>query len=163
MGVWVFCTSSCLSTLHNLYLAQVIPQWDQHEQVIPCTYKFTRETFFGILEAEEISLRKSGDFPRIETAFNSLSSRPTLCRSVSTSGYYASNSRGRIEEEGIALLVRRELEGKKIFKYWTCNKFGHYSSKCPKRVKNYKRNFKPRKPRECLYANGEDLEASVER
>ena len=32
----------------------------------------------------------------------------------------------------------------------------------PKRVKKYKRNFKTRRSREYLFANDEDLEASVE-
>ena len=32
----------------------------------------------------------------------------------------------------------------------------------PKRVNKYKRNFNPRKTRECLYEKYKDLEASVE-
>ena len=49
--------------------------------------------------------------------------------------------------------MRREKGGKKIFKYWTCDEYGHYASKFPKREKKYKGNYKPRKDRECLYAN----------
>jgi hypothetical protein len=72
-----------------------------------------------------------------------------------TSGDHASRNRGRTKEdnnieEGIALLVKRDLEGKKILKCWICNEFDHYASKCPKRVRKYKRSFKPRRPRECL-------------
>ena len=43
--------------------------------------------------------------------------------------------------------------GKKIFKCWTCDEYGHYASKRPKREKMYKGNHKPIKDRECLYAN----------
>ena len=57
---------------------------------------------------------------------------------------------------GVALLVRREKDGKKIFKCWNCNEFDHYTSKYPKREKKYRGNFKPRRDRECLYANEED-------
>lgn len=86
---------------------------------------------------------------------------------MSTIRDYATSSRERSEEEkkiedGISLLVKREPEGKIIFKCWTYNEYAHYASKCPKRENKYKSNFKPRKPRECLYANDEDLEASVE-
>ena len=61
-------------------------------------------------------------------------------------------------KEGITLLVRREKDGKKIFKCWACNEFGHYASKCPKREKNYKVNFKSRRDRDinCLYANEDE-------
>ena len=59
-------------------------------------------------------------------------------------------------EKGVALLERREKDGKKKFKCWTCNEFGHYASKCPKREKRYKGKFKPRRDRDCLYANEED-------
>ena len=37
-----------------------------------------------------------------------------------------------------------------------CDEFGHYASKCPQREKKYKRNFKPRRPRDYLYANEDD-------
>ena len=75
--------------------------------------------------------------------------------------HYASNSRSRYEEDrkieqGIALLVRREPDGKNFFQYWACNEFDHFSSKCPKREKMYKRNFQPRRPRDCLYENEDD-------
>ena len=52
--------------------------------------------------------------------------------------------------------MRREKDGNKIFKCWTCNEFGHYASKCPKREKKYRGKFKPRRDRYCLYANEED-------
>ena len=42
---------------------------------------------------------------------------------------------------------------RKFVKCQNCNEFGHYASKYPKREKNYKGNFKPRRDRECLYAN----------
>ena len=52
--------------------------------------------------------------------------------------------------------MEREKYGKKIFKCWTCNEYGHYASKCPKRQRKYKGRFKPRRPRNCLYANEEE-------
>ena len=53
-------------------------------------------------------------------------------------------------------MVRREKDGKKIFKCWTCHEFGHYASKCPKREKKYKGNYKPRRAREYLYTKEEE-------
>ena len=41
-------------------------------------------------------------------------------------------------------------------KCWTCNEFGHYAAKCPKREKKYKKNFKSRRPRDNLYVNEDD-------
>ena len=51
--------------------------------------------------------------------------------------------------------MRREKDGKKIFKCWAYGEFGHYASKCPKREKRYKGKFNPRRDsdRSCLYAN----------
>lgn len=95
------------------------------EQVIPCTINFTRETLLGRLEVSEMNLRLSRDLPRMETAFSALSVHPTFSRSISVSGDYASSNRSRNEEDrkielGISLLVKREPDGKKIFKCWTC-------------------------------------------
>ena len=91
------------------------------EQVIPCTKKFSKETLLGRLEATKVNLKKNGDLPKIETTFNTLSMRPSLSRSVSTSGNYDRSSKGKFEEdmkikEGIALLVKKEPEGENIFK-----------------------------------------------
>lgn len=131
------------------------------EKVIPYTKNFSRETLLGRLEATKISLKQFGDLPRVETTFSAPSVWTTLSRSAKTNGDYSSNNRSRFDkdkkiEEGISLLVRRELDHKKIFKCWSCDEFGHYDSKFPKRVKKYKNNFKSRKPRECLYANDDD-------
>ena len=106
------------------------------EKVIPCTKKFSKETLLGRLEATKVNLKKNGDLPKIETTFNTLSMRPSLSRSVSTSGNYVGSNKEKYEEdvkieEGIALLVKRELEGEKIFKSWTCKEYGHFASKCP--------------------------------
>ena len=61
-----------------------------------------------------------------------------LTRSASRD--YASSSQTRVEEEhkieeGLSRLMKREPKGNKIYKCWTCNEYGHYSSKCPKRVR----------------------------
>ena len=52
--------------------------------------------------------------------------------------------------------MEREKYGKNIFKCWTCNEYGHYTSKCPKRER--KGRFKFRRPRNCLYVNEEEDE-----
>ena len=127
--------------------------------LISCTKYFTKETLLGRLEVVENELRQSRELSRIETNFNTLNIQLNLSRSTSARGYFASISRSdedRKIEEGVALLVRKENDGKKIFKYWICNEFGHYASKCPKREKRYKGKFKPRRDRDCLYANEED-------
>lgn len=106
--------------------------------LISCTKDFTKEILLRRLEAVENELRQSGELTRIETAFSALNIRPSLSRTTSTRGNFSSSSRSdedRKIEEGVALLVRREKYGKKIFKCWTCNEFGHYASKCPKREK----------------------------
>ena len=77
----------------------------------------------------------------METNFSALSIRPNLSRSTSARGVFASNNRSEEDRkinEVVALLVRREKGGKKIFKCWTCDEYGHYASKCPKREKKYK-------------------------
>ena len=54
--------------------------------------------------------------------------------SASARGEFGSSRRSKEYkkiEEGINLLVRREKDGKKIFKCWTCDEYGHYASKCP--------------------------------
>ena len=42
------------------------------------------------------------------------------------------------------------------YKCWTCDEFSHYASKCPKREKKYKGNFKPTRDRIFLYANEDE-------
>ena len=83
---------------------------------------------------------------------------PSLSRSTSARGDFASNN--RFEEgrkiEGVALSVRREKGAKKTFKCWTCDEYGYYASKFPKREKSYKGNYKHRKDRECLDENEEN-------
>ena len=97
---------------------------------------------------------------KIETTFSALNFKPCLARNTKTQGDIASNSRS-IEEkiqEGVALVVEREKDVKNIFKCRTCNKYGHYASKCPKRERNFKGRFKSTRPRNWLYANEEEDE-----
>ena len=92
--------------------------------------------------------------------FSALSDRPSLARNTSVQGDSAS-SRKTIDEkikEWVALLIEREVDSKKILKCWTCNEYGHYASKCPKREKNFKGRFRSRRPRNCLNTNEEDEE-----
>ena len=58
--------------------------------------------------------------------------------------------------------MEREKDGKNIFKCWTCNEYGHYASKYPKRERKFKGRFKSRRPRNCLYANEEEDEEEYE-
>ena len=131
------------------------------EQVIPWALMFSKETLLGRLEATKFSLRQNGDLHRIETTLSALSMKPSLSRSTSTSGIFVGSSRVKLEEdkkidEGIALLLKRELEGKRVFKCWTCKEYGHFASNCPKRENKYKRNFYSRRARNYLYANDEE-------
>ena len=131
------------------------------ELLIPCIEKFSRETFLGRLESIEESLRQSRELTRVEITFSALSIWPSFSRSVSTHGDFSSNSRTRFDEdkkieEGITLLVRRELDGNNIFKCWICNESGHYASKCPKREKKYKGNFNSRRPKNYLYVDEDE-------
>ena len=129
--------------------------------VIPYTKDFIKEMLLGRLESREVDLRQSRDLARVEIAFSYLNIWPNLTRSTSTHGDFVGSSRSNEDkkiEEGIALLVRREKNDKKIFKCWTSDEFGHYASKCPKREKKYKGKFKPRRDRDrnCLYANEDE-------
>ena len=126
--------------------------------MISWTKYFTKEKLLGRLEAVENELRQSRELTIIEKAFSALNIWPSLSRSTSARGDFASYRRSYEGQkiEGLTLLERREKGGKKIFKCWTCDEYGHYASKCPKREKKYKRNYKPRRDIECLYANEEN-------
>src|SRR5271156_4279602 len=45
-----------------------------------------------------------------------------------------------------------KYEGKLPFKYFTCNKVGHFASKCPTRVKKFRSDYKPKYTKECYHA-----------
>lgn len=123
--------------------------------LISCTNDFTKELLLGRLEVVENKLRQSRELSRIETTFSALCiNRP---RSINARGDFSSNNRSKEDkniDEVVALLVRRKKGGKKIFKYWTFNEYGHYASECPKREKKYEGSHNPRKDRDWLYANG---------
>ena len=80
---------------------------------------------------------------------------------MSTSGDFLGNKRVKSKEdkkidEGIALLVKREPKGKRIFKCYTCKEYTHFTANCPKRENKYKKNFYSRRSRNFLYANDEE-------
>ena len=82
------------------------------EQLTPCLDKFSKETLLGRLEVAKVNLKKSGDFPKIEIAFNAMNIRPILSRRARTSGNFVGNNKTKSEEnmkidEAIALLVKR--------------------------------------------------------
>ena len=112
-------------------------------------------------------MRKSRELPKVEIAFNALSVPPMLTRSASTSGDYVSSKQTKVDEDkkiekGLALLMKREPKGKTIFKCWTFNEYGHYSSKFPKRAKKFKKPNKSRMPMDCLFANEKKVNVGVE-
>ena len=98
------------------------------------------------------------DLARVETTFSALTIQPNLIKSASMHGDFARSRKSDEDkiEEGVALLVKKENDGKNFFNYWTCNEFGHYASKCPKREKNYRGQFKPRRSRDFQYANKDE-------
>ena len=130
--------------------------------MISCTTNFTKETLLGRLEAAKFDLKQSGELAKVETTFSALSVKPGLAKSTIAQEDIASSSK-TIEEKikgVVALLVKREKDGKNICKCWTCNEYGHYASKFPKRERKYKGRFRSRRPRNCLYANEEEEEES---
>ena len=103
--------------------------------MIPCTTNLNKETLLGKLETVEFDLKQSSELIKVETTFSALNIKLGLARDTKVLEDVAS-SRKSIEEkiqEGVALLVEREKDGNNIFKCWTCNEYGHYASKCPKR------------------------------
>ena len=126
--------------------------------MISCTKYFTKETLLGRHEAVENEHSQSVELTKIEKDFSALNIPPILSRSTISREDFSRRSRSKEDKkiEGVALLVRWEKGGKKIFKCWTCDKYGHYASKCFKRERKYKGNYKSRKDRECLYANEQD-------
>ena len=102
------------------------------------TKDFTKETFLGRIESIEIEMRHLGELTRVETTFSAMNTWSNMSRSTSARVDFANSSRFEEDkkiEEGIALLVRRQKEGVKIIKCWTCDEYGHYAPKCPKREK----------------------------
>ena len=110
--------------------------------LISCTKDFTKESLLGRLGVVQNKLRQSTELTRTETDFSVLNFQPNFLRSISSRGDFASSGRSKEDRkiEGVAILVKRERGGKKIFKCWTCDEYGHYASKCPKREKKYKGN-----------------------
>ena len=90
--------------------------------LIPYTIDFTKETFLGRLEAIEVDLEQFRELARVETTFSALNVRTNLTRSTSMHGDFSSIKKSNEDkiEEGVALLVKREKDGKKFFKCCTC-------------------------------------------
>ena len=128
--------------------------------MIPYTTNFTKETLLGRLEATEFDLKQYGELTKVETTFSALNIKPGLTKNTKVQEDIASSSQSVEEkiQKGAALLVEREKDGQNIFKYWTCNEYGQYASKCPKRERKYKGRFRPRRTRNYLYANEKEEE-----
>ena len=121
----------------------------------PSTNKFIMENFLGILEATELRLRQFVELSRVDIVFIALNFHPSLSKSASTNGDYASSK--SISEED----RNREPNVNKIFKCCTCNESDHYASKYPHKEKNYTINFKPKISRYCLYENKDDESGEI--
>ena len=87
--------------------------------MIPCTKNFTKETLLSKLEVAELDLKQSRELASVETTFSALSVKLGSTRNASTQNNSASNSKIVDEKikEGVALLIEREEDGKKIFKF----------------------------------------------
>ena len=103
--------------------------------MIPCTRNPTKETLLGRLEVVELDLKQSRELASIEIAFSALNIKSGLTRNTGVQNDFSSSNKIVDEKikEGVALLIEREVDGKKIFKFWTCNEYGHYASKFSKR------------------------------
>ena len=98
-------------------------------------------------------MRYSRELAIVEMAFSAMSIRPNLSRSTSARGDFSSSSRSEEDkkiEERITLLVRRDKDGKKIFKCWSYDEYGHFASKCPQREKKIRGKFKPRRDKDII-------------
>ena len=87
--------------------------------MIACIEKFTKETLLGRLEAEKLDLKQFGELTTIEIAFSALNVKPSLARNTSVQNDFAINIK-IVDEKikgGVVLLIERELDGKKIFKF----------------------------------------------
>ena len=108
--------------------------------LIPYTSDFTKETLLSRLEEVEVDMKEFEELAKVDIDFSALNVQPNLKRSTSVHGDFASSRKSDEDkiEEGVALLVKIENNGKKVFKCWTCSEYGHYASKCPKRENKLK-------------------------
>ena len=115
--------------------------------LIYCTKHFTKDSLLRGLEVVENELRQSREMTRTKIDFSALNIWPNLSRNTSGSWDFSSSSKAKKDRkiEGVTLLVKREKGGKKVFKCWTCDDYGHYAYKFLKREKKYNGNDKPRK------------------
>ena len=114
------------------------------EKVIPYSEKFSKETLLIRLELVEVSLKQSGYLPKIEIVLNALSMRSKLSKSVSTSGNFTSSSKSKSKEEhkieeGITLLMKREIGGDGKFDIRHANRPCMYQPACCSSRKSQKR------------------------
>lgn len=119
------------------------------DEIIVVTPNFDKETLFGKLQALKQRLKQNQNQTRTEIAFSTSiqANKRALTKSASTSGDYArdwatKNEEQRKIDEVLALLVKRQPKGKKVFTCWTCKVFSHFSYQRLKR----ERKVKPRKP-----------------
>ena len=84
--------------------------------MIPYTKNFTKETFLGRLEVAKFDLKQFGMLEKVEIVFSALSVKPSLAKNTSVQGEIFSSSK-TVEEkinEGVTLILEREVHGKKI-------------------------------------------------
>ena len=84
------------------------------------TENFTKETLLGRLEVGKLDLKQSKELALVEITFNALNVKFGPLRNTSAQNDFAS-SRKIVDEkikEGVAFLIEREVDSKKIFKCW---------------------------------------------
>lgn len=122
------------------------------EETMQFSQDFKRETLISKIYAFEISRLKTE--PKGETTFKALGHGKK-------SHISSNNEKEEFDEELgkiIAMIAKREkkgkgkYEGKLPFKCFSCNKIGHFSSKCPTRVNKFRSDYKPKYRKERYHA-----------
>src|SRR5271156_34294 len=121
------------------------------EETVQFSQDFKRETLISKISAFEISRLKTE--PKSETTFKASVHNK---KSMSSS---SNNEEVDTElEEIISMISKKErkgkgkYEGQLPFKCFSCNKVGHFVSKCPTRVKKFRSDYKPKYRKECYHA-----------
>lgn len=137
------------------------------DETMQFSENFKRETLINKIATFEISSFKIE--PKSETTL-----KPSVHgkKSLNTSGNFDDDDDDEETLDNfIAMIAKREkkgkgkgkYEGQLPFKCFSCNKIGHFASKCPTRVKKFKNDYKPKYAKECYYArDGVSDEESVE-
>src|SRR5271154_4204197 len=123
------------------------------EETMQFSQNFKRETLISKISTFEISRLKTE--PKNETTFKaSIHGKKSSHISI----HNENEETDEELEEIIAMIAKREkkgkgkYEGQLPFKCFSCNKIGHFASKCPTRVKKFRSDYKPKYRKECYHA-----------